>query len=384
MRNKLRSFDQLLLFCRWKLSSLALLVFSLWPNLQLLAQDVTDDQKRSAADMANTEFSGLPLIFRTPETGLALGGVLLYTSGLDQKRPSPIISGLMYTEKKQILWGVGARKILPGQTSSLYMYSELAKFPQTFFGLGSNTRLYDASSYLEERQLLEFGGDYELLSHLSIGGGLILRNDHFISLEPLDKGLLGKHQFYGEEGGMQRGIQTYLLWESTDDNFFPSQGMKIQVFKQDYLKEMGSAYPFSAQKLDARFYQLLTPDWIQAHQIFIQNQNGNPSFYQLAQLGGNDILRGYYKGRYRDRKLIVLQSESRFRVSKYWNWVAFAGLGDVAHSWEGMTEAEIKPSIGSGVRYQISPQQKINVRLDIGWGQDQGGPQVYLYVMEAY
>ncbi|MCX6127792.1 MAG: hypothetical protein NTX25_01855, partial [Proteobacteria bacterium] len=131
MRNKLRSFDQLLLFCRWKLSSLALLVFSLWPNLQLLAQDVTDDQKRSAADMANTEFSGLPLIFRTPETGLALGGVLLYTSGLDQKRPSPIISGLMYTEKKQILWGVGARKILPGQTSSLYMYSELAKFPQT-------------------------------------------------------------------------------------------------------------------------------------------------------------------------------------------------------------------------------------------------------------
>jgi hypothetical protein len=44
----------------------------------------------------------------------------------------------------------------------------------------------------------------------------------------------------------------------------------------------------------------------------------------------------------------------------------------------------LKPSYGTGVRYQISPKQKINVRLDVGWGEDQGGPQIYLYVMEAW
>ena len=350
----------------------------------LSAQEITDDQKMRAGDLTETDLGGLPLLFRTPETGLAVGGVLLYTSGLNKKRPSPIISGLMYTEKKQILWGVGGRQILPSEESSIYFYSELAKFPQTFFGIGRDTRRQDATAYQEERQALEIGGDRELISHLSVGLGLMLRNDQFVSLEKSDQGLLGKGLYSGEQGGPQRGAQTYLLWESTNDNFFPSQGLKVQLFSQHYFKQWGARYPFSAQKLDARFYQTLSPNWIQAHQIFIQNQNGNPPFYLLAQLGGNDILRGYYKGRFRDRKLIVLQTESRYRLAKYWNAALFGGMGNVAADWHEMPEEAFKPSYGTGLRYQISPKQKINVRLDLGWGQDQGGAQIYLYVMEAY
>jgi hypothetical protein len=350
-----------------------------------LAQTPTDDQKHTVGEEAVTsDMGGMPLLFRTPETGMAIGGVLLYTSGLDKKRPSPIISGLMYTEKKQILWGVGARRILNGEDSSIYAYSEIAKFPQTFFGNGRHTRRGDATAYEEERQNLEFGGDKELVPHLSAGGGLILRNDKFRSLEAAGEGLLGYGRYHGEKGGPQRGAQVYLLWESTNDNYFPSEGMKVQLFSQHYLKHWGSRYPFSAQKLDARFYQLLAPNWIQAHQFFLQNLNGDPPFYQLAQLGGNDLLRGYYKGRYRDRKLIILQTETRYRFSKYWNLALFGGFGNVAPEWYELPDEALKPSYGTGVRYQISPKQKINVRLDVGWGEDQGGPQIYLYVMEAW
>ncbi|MDQ3231672.1 MAG: hypothetical protein M3Q07_07615, partial [Pseudobdellovibrionaceae bacterium] len=60
------------------------------------------------------------------------------------------------------------------------------------------------------------------------------------------------------------------------------------------------------------------------------------------------------------------------------------GVGSVAHDWHEMTDSALKSSYGTGVRYQISPKQKINVRLDVGWGHDQGGPQIYLYVMEAW
>ncbi len=352
--------------------------------LTLCAQDITEDQKRRAGEMVGSDMGGMPLLFRTPETGMAIGGVLLYTSGLDKKRPSPIISGLMYTEKKQILWGLGARQILPGEDSSVYAYSEIAKFPQTFFGTGRDTRRVDSTAYQEERQALEFGGDREIIPHLSVGLGLMLRNDKFESLEKSGQGLLGFDRYLGERGGPQRGAQTYLLWESTNDNFFPSEGMKVQLFSQHYFKPWGSRYSFSGQKLDARFYQLLAPNWIQAHQVFIQNQNGDPPFYQLAQLGGNDLLRGYYKGRYRDRKLVIMQTEARYRIAKYWNLAFFAGLGNVSREWSEMPEEAFKPSYGSGFRYQISPKQRINVRLDVGWGQDQGGPQIYLYVMEAY
>lgn len=349
------------------------------------AQVPTDDQKRTAGEEAVTsDMGGMPLLFRTPETGMAIGGVLLYTSGLDKKRASPIISGLMYTEKKQILWGVGARQILNGEDSSVYAYSEIAKFPQTFFGVGRETHRGDATAYQEERQNLEFGGDKELIPHLSVGSGLILRNDKFKTLESNGEGLLGSGRYLGEAGGPQRGVQVYLLWESTNDNYFPSEGMKVQLFSQHYFKQWGSRYPFSAQKLDARFYQLLAPNWIQAHQFYIQNLNGDPPFYQLAQLGGNDLLRGYYKGRYRDRKMIIMQTETRYRFSKYWNLAIFGGMGNVSKLWYEMPDEPLKPSYGTGVRYQISPKQKINVRLDVGWGEDQGGPQIYLYVMEAW
>ena len=350
----------------------------------VFGQSITDDQKHTAGDLANSDLGGVPLLFRTPETGWALGGVFLYTSGLREKRVSPIISGLMYTEKKQILWGVGARKIINGGASSVYAYSELAKFPQTFFGVGRSTLRKDATLYQEKRQMLELGGDHELLDHLSLGGGFILRNDAFASLEPEGKGILGYSLYHGEEGGPQRGVQAYLLWESTDDNYFPSEGMKIQLFTQHYLEQLGTRYPFSTQKLDARFYQTLAPQVIQAHQLFVQNLLGNPPFYQLAQLGGNDLLRGYFKGRYRDRKLILAQTETRYRLSKYWNLALFAGAGNVSHRWEEFGDTALKPSYGTGLRYQISPKQKLNVRLDVGWGRDQGGPQVYLYVMEAY
>lgn len=349
------------------------------------AQVPTDDQKHTAGEEAVTsDMGGMPLLFRTPETGMAIGGVLLYTSGLDKKRASPIISGLMYTEKKQILWGVGARQILNGEDSSIYAYSEIAKFPQTFFGTGRNTKRGDATAYQEERQNLEFGGDREVIPHLSVGSGLILRNDKFKTLESNGEGLLGFNRYHGEGGGPQRGAQFYLLWESTNDNYFPSQGMKVQLFSQHYFKQWGSRYPFSGQKLDARYYQLLAPNWIQAHQFFVQNLNGDPPFYQLAQMGGNDLLRGYYKGRYRDRKMMILQTETRYRFSKYWNLAVFGGLGNVAHIWSELPDEAMKPSYGTGVRYQISPKQKINVRLDVGWGDDQGGPQIYLYVMEAW
>lgn len=356
---------------------------SLWSR-ELAGQVVTDDQKRTASEAATSDMGGMPLLFRTPETGLALGGVLLYTSGLDKKRASPIISGLMYTEKKQVLWGVGARQILNGEDSSIYFYSEVARFPQTFFGTGRDTNRRDHTAYQEERENIEFGGDREVLPNLSVGGGLIVRNDRFRTLEPSGAGLLGKGNYRGEEGGPQRGAQFYLLWESTNDNYFPSEGMKIQLFSQRYFKQWKSRYPFSGQKLDARFYHMLAPDWIQAHQLFVQNLSDEPPFYQLAQLGGNDLLRGYYKGRYRDRKLVIAQTETRWRFSKYWNVVAFGGFGNVAYDWQDMPDEAFKPSYGAGIRYQISPKQKINVRLDVGWGRDQGGPQVYLYVMEAY
>jgi hypothetical protein len=56
---------------------------------------------------------------------------------------------------------------------------------------------------------------------------------------------------------------------------------------------------------------------------------GDVPFYMLAQLGGPNVMRGDYEGRYRDRELLAVQLEYRFPILWRFGGTAFAGIGMV-------------------------------------------------------
>ena len=56
---------------------------------------------------------------------------------------------------------------------------------------------------------------------------------------------------------------------------------------------------------------------------------GQTPFYRLPALGGQNMLRGYYEGRYRDELYLASQVEYRTRLWRRIGAVAFAALGDV-------------------------------------------------------
>jgi outer membrane translocation and assembly module TamA len=121
-----------------------------------------------------------------------------------------------------------------------------------------------------------------------------------------------------------------------------------------------------------------------AFQTLAISTNGNPPFQALAQLGGRDILRGYFLGRYRDRNLAVFQSEFRMPLTGRWGVVGYAAAGNVARHWSGMKSREFKPATGAGVRYRFSDAQKVNIRLDLTWGRETPNPSFYLSLAEAF
>ncbi|MFW7381637.1 MAG: hypothetical protein ACOH5I_22710 [Oligoflexus sp.] len=346
----------------------------------VFCQEIGDDKKRAAPSLSET--AGMPALFRTPETGLGLGAVIIYTKDTSVRKPSPIISGLMYTEKKQLLWATGTKQNFDNGNFAFFGYFELTKFPQKYYGVGNNTRLADEEVYQENRVALEFGGETKVYRSLSLGLKLLGQRDTHDQFE--SQGMFSRNEVSGQQGGHQRGFQGFLFWDTADDNFYPSKGSKITLAYINYLDELGSEYPYDGIKLDARIYRQLTSQTILATQVYVQGLNQNPPFYQLGQLGGNDLLRGYFKGRYRDRKLTVLHSELRQSISKYWRVVAFGGFGNVHRDWDQYTLDNLKPAYGAGLRYQITTKQKLNLRLDVGIGEPKEGPQVYLYVMEAF
>jgi outer membrane translocation and assembly module TamA len=103
-----------------------------------------------------------------------------------------------------------------------------------------------------------------------------------------------------------------------------------------------------------------------------QSLTGSRSpFYLLPQMGSDEMMRGYYQGRYRDRNYVAGQTELRYRVDNRFGVVGFVGAGEVFHSV--FSAAQLKPNYGGGVRYFFDVEKGLAIRLDYGVGQKPTG-----------
>jgi len=99
-------------------------------------------------------------------------------------------------------------------------------------------------------------------------------------------------------------------------------------------------------------------------------------------LGGDKLMRGYYRGRFRDKVLYAAQAEYRWQFYRRFGLTVFGGLGDVSEKIESIDFSEVKPSYGFGIRYMILPKRKVNLRLDFGFGKETQG--IYINITEAF
>ena len=93
-------------------------------------------------------------------------------------------------------------------------------------------------------------------------------------------------------------------------------------------------------------------------------------------------MRGYYEGRYRDKKLLAMQTEYRIPIIWRFGAALFAGAGDVAPALSKFNLSSVKPSYGFGLRYLFDPVEKMCIRIDFGFGKGTSG--MYITANEAY
>jgi outer membrane translocation and assembly module TamA len=63
--------------------------------------------------------------------------------------------------------------------------------------------------------------------------------------------------------------------------------------------------------------------------------------------------------------------------------VAFAGVGQVAADFDDMNSSNWLPGGGVGVRWMAAPENKVNIRADVAWGEGEG-TLFYLAIGEAF
>ena len=74
-------------------------------------------------------------------------------------------------------------------------------------------------------------------------------------------------------------------------------------------------------RIHIRWYQKIFRHHVFALQAISGNTGGDVPFRMLPLMGNENIMRGYYEGRYRDQHLAAMQGELRLRV---WNWIGAA------------------------------------------------------------
>lgn len=326
----------------------------------------------------------LPFVFYTPETKLAGGGLVNYyfrESGSKlTSRPSSIMPSVIYTQNKQIVAELSTYLYWKDEAYYSEGYLAFIEFPAKFYGIGNNTSEDDEEDFTRRFSTLRLNFQKRVQPGLYLGIGYEFEHSELREVEK--EGLLAQGEILGSEGGTSSGGAFLMSWDTRNSLFSPSCGGFYQLSASLFDGALGSDYDFVRYVLDVRQYFAVSSSHVAAFQAYARSVTGDPPFQKLSLLGGQNMMRGYYEGRYRDKNMIVFQSEYRMPIWWRFGLAGFAGFGDVADKVGNFQLSDFKYSLGAGVRYQISPQEGINVRLDFGFGEGTSG--LYITFNEAF
>lgn len=323
----------------------------------------------------------LPAFFVSPETSVGMGVATMYyfRPGKDTLlKPSSFQSFFIYTFKNQVLFKNPYELFL--NKNKYWINGELSYYiyPYQYYGQGVNIDATSFDAYSANYIRFELNALKEVQSKLYIGPSLM--SDNYLNVKILDGGRLASDQIYGIKGGKLLGIGGTFILDHRDNIYAPRGGYFFETKAIFYENSVIGDYQFSDITLDLRKYFYLNNEWETGLQFYHQSITGNAPFYNLAQMGDNQIMRGYYGGAYRDQNMSAIQGELRHDIFGRVIGSAFAGMGTVTNH-----PMEIKKMLGSygvGLRYEINRKERVRIRIDYARGYKQDG--IYIDINEAF
>ncbi len=330
-----------------------------------------------------------PAVIYSPETTLAFGGAgnFYFKIGHDTTVRTSYIQALaLYTLRQQTVFGLESAVFFHNERYILKTKASASYFPDRFWGIGNNSQESNMEHYTVGQfylfpQLLRktykklfLGMAYEIQNVFSFEYG---------SGKPPGTSIFDTQNVNGRYGSLVSGIGLVALWDGRDNTFSPSKGFYFSYYINNYSAALGSEFNFVFHSVDIRKYYTVAKDQVLAFQFMFNTNVGTVPVRSMSNIGSNTIMRGYYEGRYTDNNFIGGQVEHRFHLKGRFGMVAFVAAGRVGSNTSDLFMFDgLKPSIGSGLRYAIDKKEKLNLRLDVGFGQHSSG--VYFNITEAF
>lgn len=327
----------------------------------------------------------VPIISYSTEAGNVLGLAKFNAFQPVKKdtisKPSKISELVSFSSKGRVNAVVANDLILAENKYKIISFFSYREVPEYIFGIGNDVSIDDVEEI--STQQIRFKTNPMIRVRENFYLGAILDIADYIKIEEDSTSFLVKDQVTGLNGGTNFGLGFSLEFDSRDNRYNPYHGAFASahfVFNQ---KSLGSAYQFTSFALDVRKYFNPWLNHVIALQATTTSLGGDVPFYDLALLGGANKMRGYYEGALRDKVLVDGQLEYRMPIWNIFGVVGWVGTGRVAGSYDELSFDGFWPSYGGGLRVQVDSKNKINLRLDVGFGRS-GIHGTYISFAEAF
>ncbi len=353
-------------------------------------------KKDSAKASYKNKLLVVPVVALSTETNWVFGVGSFYvfkTAKHDSAlRVSSLPFGFLYTLNNQILIAVGANIFLPKEKYNIRFENTFSKYPDRYWGLGNNTdgreKAYEnytfTQFYINPQIYRKVRGDFFL------GVGFDFQRVFNIEYNPTGK---AKSESYFDQdnviGVIDRssytvfGTSFIINHDSRKHAYVPNQGELFRLRFTNFSKSFGSDYTFQQVEIDYRKFIPISRRSVLAIQSLSLFNFGDVPYRNLGVLGGNNIMRGYYLGRFRDLKFSAIQAEYRFPIKGRFGGVAFLGTGEVGNRFGDFGFDKLKIAYGTGLRVTIFKQDKLNLRFDVATNPT-GAINYYILVAESF
>ncbi|MEX1011559.1 MAG: BamA/TamA family outer membrane protein [Balneolaceae bacterium] len=203
-----------------------------------------------------------------------------------------------------------------------------------FFGVGNEASFeqeqYDQGIYFfEDRQVrFDYRGRYPLYSDPDRGGleGVLLFGLNWSSPKvKSEQSIYALQAPHGSSGGWVNLAGGGVILDRRDNRFNPSSGYRIEANLSYSGPLTASNYTFNSMMAEFRYFRSLHSRITVAQKLEFQARSGNPPFWNLANLGSENGLRGYALNRFMGDASVLYIAEVRTWMFSMWDEMVRVG-----------------------------------------------------------
>ncbi|MDK9778554.1 MULTISPECIES: BamA/TamA family outer membrane protein [Vibrio] len=322
----------------------------------------------------------LPGPFVNPEQGFGIGvaAVGLYTPYDWQKgEPYSTVTVTSYgSTSGSYGLGLNNRTYLKNDKVRLLGEAWISHTPGYYWGIGSQAAENENNKVQYEGQRLQLSPKIAVEVAPNTYAKLGWQWQSFSKVDGVDGDILPSEVADATSSGVLVGME----YDTRDFEPNPMRGQFLDVEWIANRDSLGSDEDYDNLVANYRVYQQWSDTTIIAMEVYSQSIFGDAPWFDYAQLGDDQRMRGYYQGQYRDKHQLSTQVEIRHTIAGRHGVVGWLGAGNIAPTYHELFENSWLPTVGVGYRFAF--KARINVRVDLGVGKDSTG--FYFQINEAF